>query len=68
MAQVTKETIITKVISPEEKGATITQTLEYLIYFVFALLEIILTFRFILKLLGADASGEFVNFIYKSTD
>lgn len=43
------------------------QTLIYLVYFVFGILEILLVFRFILKLTGANPATSFVNFIYGIT-
>jgi len=48
-------------------AATSSQTVEYLIYFVFGLLEILLAFRLIFKLAGASTSSALVNFIYGIT-
>lgn len=48
-------------------AATSSQTIEYLVYFLFGLLEILLAFRLIFKLAGASASNAFVNFIYGLT-
>ena len=48
-------------------AATSSQTIEYLIYFAFGLLEILLTFRLIFKIAGASVSSAFVNFIYGIT-
>jgi hypothetical protein len=41
--------------------------LREFVYFVVALIELLLTFRFILKLLGASAQAEFVAWIYETT-
>ncbi len=71
MAQIIKKTTITsrnpgrpvvKTVVKEE--TTILDTIEYFIYYVLGALEILLTFRFILKLLGANVTNSFVSFIY----
>ncbi len=71
MAQIIKRTTITsrnpgrpvvKTVVKEE--TTILDTIEYFIYYVLGALEILLTFRFILKLLGANVTNSFVSFIY----
>lgn len=49
-------------------AATNTQTTEYLIYFIFGLIEILLAFRLVFKLAGANPVSGFVNFIYALTD
>lgn len=71
MAEITKETTTAKEdnASPVadasvEREATSFQTIEYLVYFFFGALEILLVFRFILKLAGASLSSAFVGFIY----
>jgi len=56
-----------KVITPVTVGATNSQTYEYLIYFVFGLLEALLVFRFFFKLAGASAGSSFVSLIYGVT-
>ncbi|OGC36526.1 hypothetical protein A2436_01015 [candidate division WS6 bacterium RIFOXYC1_FULL_33_9] len=43
------------------------QTIEYIIYFFFGLLDILLLFRLLFKLTGASTSSSFVNLIYDST-
>ena len=48
-------------------AATSSQTIEYSIYFLFGLLEVLLVFRLIFKLAGASASSAFVNLIYGLT-
>jgi hypothetical protein len=65
MAKVVKETIISQV--PVKNEATTNQIIEYLIYFVFGALEILLAFRLVLKLLGASLSSYFVGIIYTLT-
>ncbi len=50
-----------------QTAATSSQTVEYLIYFFFGFLEILLAFRLIFKLAGASTSSAFVNFIYGIT-
>ena len=64
MTEVTKE-IVTN--TSAQKEATGYQTLEYIIYFFFGALEVLLVFRLILKLTGAGVSGAFVNLIYGVT-
>lgn len=44
------------------------QTIEYIVYFILGVIEILLMFRFIFKVLGANASSGFVNFIYDISD
>jgi len=48
-------------------AATSYQTVEYLIYFFFGALEILLIFRLIFKLAGANSVNAFVSFIYGLT-
>lgn len=74
MAEVTKETITTQedntntATTTQAKGdATSYQTIEYLIYFFFGALEVLLAFRLILKLTGASISSAFVGLIYGLT-
>jgi hypothetical protein len=71
MPDVTKETITTTDSSddssgrkPTKRDATGYQTASYLVYFVFGVLDVLLAFRFILQLLGANLSNGFVDFIY----
>jgi len=40
------------------------QTLAYFVYFLFGILEILLVFRFILRLTGANPGSEFVSLTY----
>jgi hypothetical protein len=63
-----KEIITTPIVAtPVRAGATNKETIEYLIYFFFGLLEVLLTFRLILKLTGASVASGFVGFIYGIT-
>ncbi len=71
MPDITKETITTtdnNDSAPEQRqtkrDTTGYQTASYLIYFIFAVLDVLLAFRFVLQLLGANPSSGFVDFIY----
>lgn len=72
MAEVVKQTVKTEdnnssdpVIVPQvQTKATNYQTIEYLIYFLFGALEVLLVFRLILKLTGANSLSSFVSIIY----
>ena len=57
--EVVKPQVVTK--------ATNSQTYEYLVYYFFGALEILLAFRLILKLAGANAYSAFVALIYGIT-
>lgn len=68
MAELIKETLITQdegELAPNK--ATTSQTAEYVIYFIFGLIEILLAFRFILKLTGASTTSGFVRGLYDLT-
>jgi len=77
MAEIVRETtttqdnnpnpVTTTPAKPVKSGASSFQTIEYLIYFLFGILEILLVFRLILKLTGASFSSSFVNLIYGLT-
>lgn len=74
MAEIIKETTTTQdnnirpaVNAPVKRKATGSQTIEYLVYFLFGVLEILLAFRLVLKLTGASLSSAFVGFIYGIT-
>jgi len=43
------------------------QTIEYLVYFLFGILEVLLAARLVFRLLGASLSSGFVDFIYGMT-
>jgi hypothetical protein len=71
MAKVTQETITTQDSRSDaserplpQRNATGFQTIEYVAYFFFGALEILLAFRMILKLLGASLSSGFVKGVY----
>lgn len=74
MTELTKETITTQnnntgavEIPPVVKLATSSQTVEYLVYFFFGALEILLVFRLVLKLAGANIYSAFVGLVYGIT-
>ncbi len=57
-------TIINETVTPVKRQATDSQTYEYLVYYLFGALDILLAFRIILKLLGASTASYFVKFVY----
>ncbi|MCX6761225.1 MAG: YggT family protein [Candidatus Moranbacteria bacterium] len=74
MTEIKKETVTTQgddinsvVNARTEKKATTSQTIEYLVYFLFGALEILLAFRLVLKLTGASIGSAFVGLIYGIT-
>ena len=74
MAEIIKESVTTQNEGPKEavttetkRIATSSQTVEYLIYFLFGVLEILLAFRLVLKLTGASIASAFVGLIYGLT-
>lgn len=74
MAEIIKETVVAQQVGPKAARVTETKqvasgvhTTQQLIYFVFGLLEVILVFRLILKLAGANTASAFVRFIYGLT-
>ena len=76
MTEIAKETITTQgsnvapVVNTTTKSvsskseATSSQTIEYIIYFLFGALEVLLAFRLVLKLMGASLASMFVGLIY----
>ncbi len=71
MPDITKETVTTSensedttVAQPEKRATTSYQTASYYVYFILGVLEVLLAFRLVLKLLGANPSSGFVDFIY----
>lgn len=50
------------------KKADGSQTIGYIVYLLFGVLDIFLVFRLIFKLLGANPSSNFVGFIYSVTE
>ena len=76
MTEIIKETVSTEssqngaeasVVKPTKIAATNSQTAEYLIYFFFGALEILLAFRLVLKVMGASVSSAFVSGMYGIT-
>lgn len=75
MEKIIKETVTTENIDDDPRtlgltsnpGGNILDTLEYLIYFLFGILEILLVFRFFFKMTGANSSNIFVGTIYNIT-
>ena len=74
MAEIVKESVTTQnegpkaaVITETKRVASSSQTVEYLIYFFFGALEILLAFRLVLKLMGASMASGFVGLIYGLT-
>ena len=70
MPDVTKETITTSddIDNSPKREATSYQTAGYLVYFVFGMLDVLLAFRFVLRLLGANPSSGFVDFVYNLSE
>lgn len=73
MTHIIKETITTNGNldqlnnSDTQKNASNYQTIEYVLFFILAIIEIALSFRLVLRVLGANSSSIFVNVIYKIT-
>lgn len=65
MVTIVKEPVVT---TPVRRGATNTQTYEYLVYYLFGAIDILLAFRFLFKLAGANNGSYFVTFIYTITN
>lgn len=61
MTETTKETVTSQGKAP---GATNSQTIEYLVYFFFGALDILLAFRLVLKIMGASMASAFVKLVY----
>jgi hypothetical protein len=67
MEEERKETVTTQSNNgpvASKREATGSQTVQYVAYFLLGALEILLAFRFVLKLLGASPTSGFVDFIY----
>ena len=74
MTEIVQESVTTQNEGPKEaittepkKVASSSQTVEYLIYFFFGALEVLLAFRLVLKLMGASLASGFVGLIYGLT-
>ena len=63
MTEIIQETVSTSA----SNQATNSQTTEYLVYFAFGLLEVLLAFRLVLKMTGASLASGFVSMIYTLT-
>lgn len=63
MVDFVKKTTITAGSEKAEKS----QTVGYTIYYLFGIVEVLLLFRLVFKLTGANPSSGFVNFIYSLT-
>ena len=68
-----KKTVVTQNTSRNRnvnstRDASSSQTIEYTIYFLFGVLEVLLLFRLVLKFMGAGITSGFVNFIYNITN
>lgn len=55
-------------IEPVKVKATDSQTYEYLIYFIFGVIDTLLSFRLLLKLTNANVGSYFVSLIYQLTN
>jgi hypothetical protein len=67
MEETTKETTTTKgtpTLTPNNREASSSLTVERLVYFLFGILEVLLAFRLIFKLAGASLASGFVEFVY----
>ena len=71
MPQVIQETVTTQTPNMSVTNSTTkdspTQTIVYLVYFSFGILEALLLARFLLRLTGANSGSGFVNFVYSLT-
>jgi hypothetical protein len=74
MPEIIKETVITRassdptvVATSSATEASSSQTIEYVVYFLFGLLETLLAFRLVLKMMGASTASGFVRSIYGIT-
>lgn len=73
MTEMIKETVTTQgsnvnpAVNSSKVKASSSQTIEYLIYFLFGILEVLLVFRLIFRLTGASMASGFVGMIYGLT-
>ncbi len=58
---------MTTLVEDVKVEASNSQTAEYVVYYIFGALEILLAFRLVLKLAGASTLSGFVRFIYSIT-
>lgn len=70
MAEYTKETVTTEegeTVKPKktsERESTGTQTVQYVVYYIFGAIEVLLAFRLVLRLFGANPDSGFVSWVY----
>ncbi len=57
---------VAQTVSSQEKAEG-SETVAYLIYFIFGIIEVLLAFRFVLKMTGANPRSGFVQFVYSIT-
>src|SRR4029079_18290327 len=72
MAQVTRQTVTTptsrqSTVSVDGRDQSSFHAVAYLVYFFFGLLEVLLGFRLVFKLTGANPLSGFVRFMYSAT-
>lgn len=74
MSQIIRETVTTQrnnntgvADEQSQEQASQSQTIEYVVYFLFGFLNVLLAFRLIFKLMGASMSSAFVRAIYSVT-
>jgi hypothetical protein len=71
MTQVIEKTVTQRtpnaIVTESKTQDTPSQTVMYLIYFLSGVLDLLLAFRFVLKLTGANPATAFVKFIYGMT-
>lgn len=72
MSEIVKETVTTRESNPSvktsgEKEVSSSKTVERSIYFIFGIIEVLLAFRLIFKLVGASHGSYFVDLIYTLT-
>ncbi len=72
MARVVRETVTTPTtrqssVSVDGRDTSSFHTVAYMVYFFFGLLEILLGFRLVFKLMGANPLSGFVRFVYNLT-
>ncbi len=73
MAEVIKETVVSQEGNTRSAATSVktkttgVETVEYVIYFILGVLEVLLSFRLVLKLAGASLVSGFVRFIYGIT-
>lgn len=59
---------MTDLVEETKLGASKSEIIEYVVYYFFGAIEILLMFRFVLRLAGANNNSAFVNMIYGLTN